>query len=116
MGDPSSNMLQYAFDCFQHFFDKTVFYHKWSAFIQEMRLVVTSKILGCGHSRLRENGSQIFETRHHRKDGNVFDVEIAVTWLDRDVHQSVCFCRDITERIMIEMALKRENAFVEGFA
>ena len=30
MGDPSSNMLQYAFDCFQHFFDKTVFYHKWS--------------------------------------------------------------------------------------
>ena len=31
MGDPSSNMLQYALDCFQHFFDKMVFYDKWSA-------------------------------------------------------------------------------------
>jgi PAS domain S-box-containing protein len=36
-------------------------------------------------------------------------VEISVTWLDRDVHQFVCFCRDVTERKKMEQALKESE-------
>ncbi|MBT3368293.1 MAG: PAS domain S-box protein, partial [Nitrospina sp.] len=59
--------------------------------------------------RIIKNGSELFETRHRRKDGSVFDVEISVTWLDRDVHQFVCFCRDVTERKKMEQALKESE-------
>ena len=52
--------------------------------------------------RIVENGSELFEARHRRKDGSVFDVELSVTWLDSDIGKFVCFCRDITERKQIE--------------
>lgn len=48
--------------------------------------------------RLAKNGSEIFETRHRRKDGSVFDVEVSTTFHDLEEGQLVCFCRDITKR------------------
>ncbi|MEI7434038.1 MAG: PAS domain S-box protein, partial [Methanomicrobiales archaeon] len=48
------------------------------------------------------SGSAVFETRHLRKDGSVFDVEISVTYLNRDGGRLICFCRDITERKLRE--------------
>jgi len=59
--------------------------------------------------RIIKNGSELFETRHRRKDGSFFEVEISVTWLDKDVHQFVCFCRDVTERKTMEQALKESE-------
>jgi PAS domain S-box-containing protein len=55
------------------------------------------------------NGSGIFETRHRRKDGSVFDVEISVTYQNSDGGQLICFCRDITERKKTDTALKEVN-------
>lgn len=52
--------------------------------------------------RLGENGSEVFETLHRRKDGSVFDVEVSATSLDMDEGQIVCFCRDITARKQAE--------------
>ncbi len=59
--------------------------------------------------RIIKNGSELFETRHRRKDGSFFEVEISVTWLDKDVHQFICFCRDVTERKKMEQALKESE-------
>jgi PAS domain S-box-containing protein len=48
--------------------------------------------------RIIENGSELFETRHRRKDGSLFDVENSVTYMARDGGEFVNFCRDISER------------------
>ena len=47
---------------------------------------------------IRKYGSLIFETRHRRKEGSLFDVEISVTYLDIHGGLIICFCRDISER------------------
>jgi PAS domain S-box-containing protein len=51
------------------------------------------------------HGSELFETRHRRKDGSIFPVEVAVTWLDQDKGRFICFCRDLSERERREQRL-----------
>jgi len=65
-------------------------------------------------ARIARNGSELFERRHRRKDGGVFDVEISASWLDIDGGQSVCFCRDITERKRMENDLRSATARAEA--
>ncbi|MBI3172167.1 MAG: PAS domain S-box protein [Chloroflexi bacterium] len=48
--------------------------------------------------KIIETGADRFETRHRRKDGDIFDVEVSVNLLDREQGLMICFCRDITER------------------
>jgi len=65
--------------------------------------------------------SDTFETRHRRKDGSVYDVEISangVSWDGQIVY--FCICRDITDRKQTDLDLQRlsvvlSNA-VEGIA
>ena len=45
-----------------------------------------------------ENGSDLFETRHRRKDGSIWNVEISMSYLDVEEGQFVSFLRDVTER------------------
>jgi PAS domain S-box-containing protein len=61
--------------------------------------------------RVIEQGSETFETRHRRKDGSVFEVEMSATYLEAGGGQFVCFCRDITERKRAEeeLALYRDH-------
>jgi len=58
---------------------------------------------------LIEHGAETFETRHRRKDGSVFDVEVSVAIFKQDPCQFVCFCRDITARKRAEQAMARLN-------
>lgn len=60
--------------------------------------------------RIKSNGSEIFETRHRRKDGSVFPLEVSVNWLETKGGQYVCFCRDLTERKQQEEALRASEA------
>lgn len=59
--------------------------------------------------RIVQNGSERFETRHFRKDGSIFDVEISVTFMDREEGILVCFCHDITERKRAEDEITESN-------
>ncbi len=58
--------------------------------------------------RIRERGFEIFETRHQRKDGTWFDIEVSTAFLDAAGGQYVCFGRDITETKQDKLALKEE--------
>jgi PAS domain S-box-containing protein len=52
---------------------------------------------------LKTRGSFTFETRHQRKDGTSFPVEILVNYLEHDGQEFNCaFARDITQRKQVE--------------
>lgn len=59
--------------------------------------------------RIIENGSELFETRHRRKDGSVFDVEVSVSYLSQHGGMLVCFCRDISDRKSAEIACRESR-------
>ncbi len=67
--------------------------------------------------RIMANGSEIFETKHKRKDGSIFTVEISVSY-QKENGDKICFCRDVTERKLQQEALKKsENRYkrlIEG--
>jgi two-component system, cell cycle sensor histidine kinase and response regulator CckA len=48
--------------------------------------------------RLQMNGSEWFETKHHRKDGTVFPVDVSITLLPERGGRFICFCRDLSDR------------------
>ncbi len=60
-------------------------------------------------ARMIAAGGERFETRHRRRDGSVWDVDISVTWMHEDGGRFICFCRDISERKRIEQALEEER-------
>ncbi|MGA8865055.1 MAG: EAL domain-containing protein [Gallionella sp.] len=67
-----------------------------------------ARIEGWPHhwQRLRQKGSLTFETRHMRKDGSVFPIEVFTTLIEFEGRELIIgFFRDITERKQIEKKL-----------
>lgn len=58
---------------------------------------------------LQAHGSVIFESRHRRKDGTQFPVEVSLNAVHLDKDYGVSVVRDITERKQTEDALRRSN-------
>jgi signal transduction histidine kinase/CheY-like chemotaxis protein len=56
--------------------------------------------------RIMAQGESRFESRHRRKDGSVFDVEVSVQYWPTDGGRLVAFMRDISERNQAEAALR----------
>ncbi|MBE9228681.1 PAS domain S-box protein [Phormidium sp. LEGE 05292] len=57
----------------------------------------------------------VIETRHRRKDGSIYDVEISysvIQWQE-DILR-FCVCRDITERTQTQLTLQQLNAELEA--
>ena len=50
---------------------------------------------------VRESGHDRFETRHNRKDGQIIDVGVSVSF-NAETGEMLAFCRDITEQIATE--------------
>ncbi len=63
--------------------------------------------------RIIQNGSELFTTRHRKKDGGILDVEISATYSTVDGGRFICFCRDNTERIQVENELRTSKAALE---
>lgn len=58
--------------------------------------------------------SGVFETRHRRQDGSIYDVEIGTSILEwQGEMMRFCACRDITERKQGQIALKELNNALE---
>ncbi len=57
--------------------------------------------------RIRDYGEDRFETRHHRKDGSVFDVEIKVQYRPTE-DRLVVFIHDITEHKRVNKMLQQQ--------
>jgi PAS domain S-box-containing protein len=60
------------------------------------------------------NGQDRFESRHQRKDGSFFDVEVSVQYQSIDGGRLVCFFRDITVRKKVEQELIAAKAVAEN--
>jgi diguanylate cyclase (GGDEF)-like protein/PAS domain S-box-containing protein len=59
-----------------------------------------------------ERGWDVFETRHRRKDGSTFDVEITATyWKGED--RFFVFVRDIEDRVRARAELERERKLLQ---
>lgn len=61
--------------------------------------------------RIRKNGFELFESRHRRSDGSMFDVEVSASWMDGPFESYVGFCRDITDRKLADAALRESRYF-----
>lgn len=63
--------------------------------------------------RIIQKGSDRYETKHKKKDGAVFDVEVSINFLSIDGGIFVVFTRDITERKNIE---RRDRELIDAKA
>jgi PAS domain S-box-containing protein len=59
--------------------------------------------------KITSNGHDRFETRHRRKDGTVFDVEVSVQYHSFGGGQIVAFLQNITERKQTESQLRLQS-------
>jgi PAS domain S-box-containing protein len=57
-----------------------------------------------------QKGAERFETRHRRKDGTIFDVEVSATYIPEGGGRIISFCRDIQERKQAEERLRLSEA------
>ncbi len=63
--------------------------------------------------RIVSNNSELLETCHRRKDGSVFPVEIATTYINKGGGKFVCFARDLTDRKRAEDELRSNYALLQ---
>ena len=85
--------------------------------IFDLDAVETPSDIAARIARIAAAGSETFETRHRRKDGSFFDVEISVTCMNVDGGRMICFSRDITDRKLAEAGLHanlRRNSELHG--
>ena len=81
-----------------------------SMHISDIEAIETSGDTAVHMQKIMEQGSHNFESRHRRKDGSVFGVEISAQYRETDGGQFVVFLRDITERKRTEEALKQSES------
>jgi PAS domain S-box-containing protein len=65
----------------------------------------SSKDVVAHNQKITEQGGDRFVSKHRRKDGTVFDVEVSATYIPSDGGLLVGFIRDITSRKEAEKAL-----------
>lgn len=77
--------------------------------IADLEVIETPEMVAEHMHRVIARGSDRFETRHRRKDGSIFDVEVSLQFRAEDGGQCVCFLRDMTGRKKAQEALRKER-------
>jgi PAS domain S-box-containing protein len=62
--------------------------------------------------RLAETGTDLFETKHRRKDGSTWDVEVSTTYSSVHGGELYVFLRDISERRQMVTELAEQRSFL----
>jgi PAS domain S-box-containing protein len=75
--------------------------------IPDLEAVETADETAAHIQTLMALGEDRFESRHRRKDGSTFDVEVSVQYRPAESGQFVVFLRDVTERKRVEQELER---------
>ncbi|EXJ16172.1 Periplasmic Sensor Signal Transduction Histidine Kinase [Imhoffiella purpurea] len=76
---------------------------------------ITSEQLAEIERAVRVKGALRFETRHRRKDGTSFPVEVVANPIELDGHlHKFAFARDISDRKEADEALKASEAFLDS--
>ena len=78
--------------------------------ISDLEVIETPELVAEHMKTVVVHGSDIFETKHRRKDGTVFDVEVSVQFRTEEGGQCVCFLRDITEKKLADKCLRDSEA------
>lgn len=73
--------------------------------------VVTAPIFRQIAIKLRNGGTETFDTLHRRKDGSTFPVEVKVRLLQLDREYLIAIVRDITERKKAEEEIRIRNVW-----
>ena len=76
--------------------------------IHSLEAVETSAEVAAHMQKVMIQGEDRFESRHRRKDGSVFDVEVSVQYWPTRTQQLVVFIRDITDRKKAEEEIETE--------
>lgn len=83
--------------------------------IMEQDPVLTIDIWRDRWNFYRSQGSVTYETRHHRRDGSSFPVEVNMTFVELDDQEYLCsFTRDISERKRTEEVLRQAKEAAEA--
>ena len=77
--------------------------------IQDIEAAETLEATALHIQRIKETGTDRFETKHRCKDGRIVDVEVSVNYLNVGGGQLFVFIRDITERKKVEETLRRSE-------
>ena len=77
--------------------------------ISDFEAVETPEITAEHIQKVLLKGADRFESKHRRKDGVIFDVEVSVQLHKEDGEQFVCFIRDITDRKEAENELREKE-------
>jgi PAS domain S-box-containing protein len=68
-------------------------------------------------AEVHARGTDIFETKHRRKDGSTLDVQVSACMIDLDDRDGMlCVYRDISASKRLQQELQRSNAELEQFA
>jgi PAS domain S-box-containing protein len=73
--------------------------------ISDLEATENQRMIAEHMQKVIAQGSDRFESKHRRKDGTVFNVEVSIQFRPDEGGRCVCFLRDITERKIAQEAL-----------
>jgi PAS domain S-box-containing protein len=77
--------------------------------VNDLEAVETQVETAAHREKIIASGEDRFQSRHKRKDGSIYDVEVTATYRPEEGGQFVCFLRDITESRKSQEALKESE-------